>query len=122
MRGKRPLPWIEIQCVEHAQRLLSDRILTSNFMLCGLTLNNSGITVKKCAGHSGLKSQSANMSWGMRFEECHPRLWTAVGSERVSTHGRGLFSRTRQPSERKRKETSDSRETKPILLQFSQGL
>ena len=72
---------------------------------CVGSLNNSGITVKGCAGHSGLKSQSANISWGMRFEECLPRLWTAVGSERVSIHGRGIFSRTHQPSERKRKET-----------------
>ena len=67
------------------------------------------LTVKECVGHSGLKSQSTIISWGMRFEECRPKLWTAVGSERVSTHGRGLSSRTRQPSERKRKETSASR-------------
>ena len=79
-------------------------------MLCGLTLNNSGIIVKECAGHSGLKSHSANISWGMRFEECLPRLWMVVGSERVSIHGRGLFSCTRQPSERKRRETSANRE------------
>ena len=26
------------------------------------SLNNSGITVKECAGHSGLRSQSANIS------------------------------------------------------------
>ena len=47
---------------------------------CVGSLNNSGITVKKCAEHSGLKSPSANISWGMRFEECRPLLWTAVGS------------------------------------------
>ena len=35
---------------------------------------NSGTTVKECAGHSGLKSQSANISWTIRFEECRPRL------------------------------------------------
>ena len=77
---------------------------------CVGSLNNSGITVKECAGHIGLKSQSANISWGMRFEECCPRLWMAIGSKRISTHGRGVFSRTRQPSERKRKETSASTE------------
>ena len=44
------------------------------------SLNNSGITVKECVGHSGLTSQSANISWGMRFEECRLRLWTAVAS------------------------------------------
>ena len=27
----------------------------------------------------------------MRFEECLPRLWTAVGSKSVSTHDRGRF-------------------------------
>ena len=42
---------------------------------CVGSLNNSGNTVKECKGHSGLKSQSANI-WGMRFEECRPRLWT----------------------------------------------
>ena len=42
------------------------------------SLNNSGITVKECVGPSGLKSHHA---WGMRFEECRPRLWTAVGSK-----------------------------------------
>ena len=68
--------------------------------------NNSGIAVKECALYSGLKSQSANISWGMRFVECRPRLWTAVGSKRVSTNGRGVFSCTRQPSERERKVTS----------------
>ena len=34
----------------------------------------------------------------------------AVGSKRVSIHGRGLFSCTHQHSERKRKEISASRE------------
>ena len=77
---------------------------------CVGSLNNSGITVKECAGHSGLKSQSANISWGMRFEECRPRLWTAVGSERVSIHSRGLFFRSRHPGERKTKKTSASRQ------------
>lgn len=33
---------------------------------------------------------------GMRFEECHPRSWTAVHSSR-------LFFHARQPSERQRK-------------------
>ena len=55
------------------------------------SLNNSEIAVKECAGHSGLRSLSANISWGMRFEECLPRLWTAVGSKWVSTHDRGRF-------------------------------
>ena len=31
---------------------------------CVGSLNNSGITLKECVGHSGLKSQSANISWG----------------------------------------------------------
>ena len=48
---------------------------------CVGSLNNSEIAVKECAGYSGLKSLSANISWGMRFEVCHPRLWTAVGSK-----------------------------------------
>ena len=26
--GKRPLPWVEIHCVEHVRALFSDRILT----------------------------------------------------------------------------------------------
>ena len=77
---------------------------------CVGSLTNSGITVKECAGHSGLKSQSANISWAMRFEECCPRLRTAAGSKRVSTNGRSLFSCTRPPSEHKRRETSASRE------------
>ena len=55
--------------------------LTTESLCCVGSLNNSGVTVKGCAGHSGLKSQSANISWGMRFEECRPRLWTAVGSK-----------------------------------------
>ena len=58
---------------------------------CVGSLTISGIAVKECAGHSGLKSQSANTLWGMRFEECRPCLWTAVGSMCVSTNGRGLF-------------------------------
>ena len=58
---------------------------------CVGPLNNNGITVKECAGLSGLKSQSANISWGMRFEQCRLRLWTAVVSKWVSTHGRGFF-------------------------------
>ena len=32
------------------------------------SLNNNGITVKECARQSGLKLQSANISWGMQFE------------------------------------------------------
>ena len=36
---------------------------------CVGSLNNSGIPVKECAGLSGLKLQSTNMSWGMRFED-----------------------------------------------------
>ena len=48
---------------------------------CVGSLNNSGNTVKECAGHSGLKSESANISWSMPFEECHPRSWTAFGSK-----------------------------------------
>ena len=79
---------------------------------CVGSFNNSGITETECAGHSGLKSPSRNISWGMRFEECRPRLWTAVGSEWVSTNqGRGLLSRTRLLSERKRKVTSANRES-----------
>ena len=46
------------------------------------SLNNSGITVKECTGHSGLKSQSANISWGMRFEECLPRLFILTSHNR----------------------------------------
>ena len=52
---------------------------------CVGSLNNSGITVKECAEHRGLKSPSANISWGIRFEECRPMLWTAVGSRWIST-------------------------------------
>ena len=38
--------------------------------LCGVgSRNNSGITVKKGAGHSGLKSQSANI-WGSAVQGC----------------------------------------------------
>ena len=80
----RPLPKVETRCVEHARRLLSDRMLTSH--------NDSGITVKECARHSEPnafpKSQSANLaiflnlSWGMpRFEQCRQGLWTAAGSK-----------------------------------------
>ena len=69
---------------------------------CVGSLNNSGNTVKECAGHSGLKSQSANI-WGKRFRECHPRLWTAVQSKRVSTHGRGLFPVLVNPANAKEK-------------------
>ena len=47
---------------------------------CVGSLNKSGSTVNECAGHRGLKSESANISWGMRFEKCRPRLWTAVGT------------------------------------------
>ena len=46
----------------------------SHTSCCVGSLNNSGITVKECVGHSGLKSQSANISLGMRFEECRPRF------------------------------------------------
>ena len=41
---------------------------------CVGSLNTSGITLKECVGHSGLKLQSANISLGMRFEECRPRF------------------------------------------------
>ena len=51
---------------------------------CAGSLNNRGITVEKCAGHSGLKSQSAIISWGMRFEERRPRLWTAKKHGKIS--------------------------------------
>ena len=68
--------------------------------LNALSLYNSGITVKECAGHNGLKSQLANISWGVWFEECRLKLWTVVGSKCVSIRGRGLFSRTRQSRER----------------------
>ena len=61
-----------------------------------------------------LYSTSAVVKWA------HTALSTMWGFSRyvtamhaqhsVSTHGRGLFSRTRQPSERKRKHTSGSRE------------
>ena len=46
-------------------------------LCCEGPLNNSGITINKSVGHSGLKSLSANTSWDMRFDE----LWTAVGSK-----------------------------------------
>ena len=39
------------------------------------SLNDSGINIKECVGHSGLESQSANISWRMRFEECRTKLW-----------------------------------------------
>ena len=67
---------------------------------CVGSVNNSGITVKECARHSGFKSQSANVSWGARFEECRPRLCMVVGSKRVSTDGRGLFSHSMQKEKR----------------------
>ena len=83
---------------------------------CVGSLNNSGSTVKECAGQRGLKSQSTNISWCIR-------LWTAVGSKRVWTHGRGRsLSRTRQPSERKRKDTSGSTEyIDDITVMAAQG-
>ena len=56
---------------------------------------HSGITVKEWARHSCFMSQSASTSRGMRFDQC--RLKTV--------DGRSLFSRTRQSSERKKKET-----------------
>ena len=45
---------------------------------CVDSLNNSGITVMQCARHSGLKSQSTNMSWSMRFEEVVDGGWIKV--------------------------------------------
>ena len=36
---------------------------------CAGSLNNRVITVKECVEHSGLKSQSANLSLGMRFQK-----------------------------------------------------
>ena len=59
---------------------------------CVDSLNNSGITVKDWRDTVGSShSQQTYHGAGMQFEECRPRLWTAVGSERVSTHGRGPF-------------------------------
>ena len=52
------------------------------------------------------------MKYDLRIRSLSNRL--ACSTQRVSTHGRGLFCRTRQPSERKRKDTSASRE--PILM------
>ena len=71
-------------------------------------LNNSGITVKECAGHIWRKQQSANISWGMRFEGCRQKGcgWRLDQSEFRSMAeelGRALFSRTRQRSEHKKK-------------------
>ena len=37
------------------------------------------------AGHSGLKLQSANISWGMRFEECRPSKVVDSGWIKVSS-------------------------------------
>ena len=56
------------------------------------SLNDSRITVKECARYSELKSRSANNTGSMRFGNHRPRLWTAVESKGVSTHGRGPFS------------------------------
>ena len=58
-------------------------------LLCAGSLNDSGITVKECAGYSGLKSRSANSTGSTRFGNHRPRTWTAVESKGVSTHGRG---------------------------------
>ena len=74
------------------------------------------MSVNEYAGQGGFKKQTANTFWSMRFEECRPRLSTTVGSLRVSTHGRSFFSRTCQPSELKRKESSASREETIYLL------
>ena len=66
---------------------------------------------KECAGHSKLKSQSANISWGMRFERVPSNVvnssWIKVSFNPSCRH---LFSCTCQPSQCKRKEISTSRE------------
>ena len=74
--GKRPLPWVETHFV-----VLSLRGAYLATKSCVDLVNNSGINLKECAGHSGLKSQSASISWDMRLGECRPKLWTAVGSK-----------------------------------------
>ena len=93
MYGKRDL------CHESKLTVLSMRggylatELARDTSCCVGSLNNSGNTVKECTGHRGLKSQSANISWGMRFEECRLRLWT---------NDRGLFSHTALRTQKKR--------------------
>ena len=70
-KDKRPLPWVETDCVEQAPRLPSDRTITwstfspwSNYTA---SLNDSGVTVNESTRDSGLKSQSANNTGSMRF-------------------------------------------------------
>ena len=70
---------------------------------CVDPLNNSGIIVRECAGHSEVRHIQQTYHGEMWFEECLPRLWTAVRWIKLSfTYGRGHFSRTRQLSERKK--------------------
>ena len=84
---KRRLLSVETHCVEHVRpctTMCGSYLATESSCdtsCCAGSRNNSGITIKECAGHSKLKSQSANISWGMRFEECRPRLWTVVESK-----------------------------------------
>ena len=66
------------------------------------SLNNSGITVKECVGHRRLKSQSANISWGMRGLKVVDGSWIKVSFDPWQ---RSLF-----PYKAKTKEISASRE------------
>ena len=84
-------------------------------LLCG-SLNDSGITVKECARHSGLASRSANNTVSKRFGNRRPRPWTAAESKRVSTQGRVPFPPARQLSEYKGKGASASREGQIQLI------
>ena len=51
--GKRTLIWVEIDRVEYARGYLATES-SRDTSCCVGPLNNSGNTVKKCAGHSGL--------------------------------------------------------------------
>ena len=79
-REKKPPQWFETDCVEHARRFPSSRIVMWYFTWL---LNRSRTIVKECVGQSWLKSQSAKISWSMHLKQPRPRSWTAVRSQRL---------------------------------------
>ena len=81
---KRPLPWVETDCVEHSPRLPSDR--TDNPSYYAGSLNDSEVTVNECARNSGLKSRSTNNTEGM----CFVSVIHDNGRWSISTQSRGL--------------------------------
>ena len=112
---KTPLPWVETHCVEHARRLLSDRILTHVILHVVWAHKQQP---NYCKGMRGTLTTGSSFSQQTYHGTCGLMITVQGYGQRLDQSEFRPIS----PTNAKRKDTSASRESNPVRNALSRVL